>query len=158
MDLHLSGKTAVVTGASKGIGLAITSALVEEGATVVAGARSSGPDLPALENQGRVVFVPVDLTTPAGPIELVARAADLGGVDILINNAGAVTPRPGGFASVTDEDWDHSITITWMAAVRMTGAAMPQMTRPHSAQPFSVRASGGSGGMVCGRSRDMTKM
>ena len=95
MDLHLGGKVAIVTGASKGIGLAVTRALVEEGATVVAGARSSGPDLPALETQGRVVFVPVDLTRPAGPIELVARAADLGGVDILINNAGAVTPRPG---------------------------------------------------------------
>jgi NAD(P)-dependent dehydrogenase (short-subunit alcohol dehydrogenase family) len=34
------------------------------------------------------------------------------GVDILINNAGAVTPRPGGFARVTDEDWDHSIALT----------------------------------------------
>src|SRR6476659_2834873 len=105
MDLHLGGKIVVVTGASKGIGWAITRALVDEGATVVAGARSSGPDLLALENQGRVIFVPVDLTTPAGPIELVARAAALGGVDVLINNAGAVSPRPGGFASVTDEDW-----------------------------------------------------
>ena len=129
MDLHLGGKIAVVTGASQGIGWAITRALVDEGATVVAGARSSGPDLPALETGGRVVFVPVDLTTTAGPIELVARAADLGGVDILINNAGAVTPRPGGFTSVTDEDWDHSIALTLMAAVRTTRAALPQMTR-----------------------------
>ena len=42
--------------------------------------------------------------------------------------------------------------------MRTTDGTMPQMTRPHSAQPFSVRASGGSGGMVWGRSRDMTKM
>ena len=83
----------------------------------------------ALETDGRVVFVPVDLTTTEGPIELIARAADLGGVDILINNAGAVTPRPGGFTSVTDEDWGQSITLTLMAAVRTTRAALPQMTR-----------------------------
>ena len=129
MDLHLGGKIAVVTGASKGIGWAITRALVDEGATVVAGARSSGPDLSALESDGRVVFVPVDLTTTAGPIELITRAADLGGVDILINNAGAVTPRPAGFTSVTDEDWGQSIALTLMAAVRTTRAALPQMTR-----------------------------
>jgi len=86
-------------------------------------------DLPALEADRSVVFVPVDLTTTAGPNELIARAADLGGVDILINNAGAVTPRPGGFTSVTDEDWDHSIALTLMAAVRTTRAALPQMTR-----------------------------
>ena len=129
MDLHLGGKVAVVTGASKGIGLAVTRALVGEGVTVVAGARAAGPDLPALMADGRVVFVPVDLTTPAGPVELVAGAAALGGVDILINNAGAVTPRPDGFASVSDEDWDQSIALTLMAAVRTTRAALPEMTR-----------------------------
>ena len=79
MDLHLGGKIAIVTGASKGIGLAVTRALVEEGPRWLPEPAQSGPDLPALETQGHVVFVPVDLTTPAGPIELVARAADLGG-------------------------------------------------------------------------------
>lgn len=71
MDLDLDGKIAVVTGASKGIGLAVAEALTAEGVVVVAGARSPGTDLPALaerhENgspggtRGRVVFVPVDL-------------------------------------------------------------------------------------------------
>jgi NAD(P)-dependent dehydrogenase (short-subunit alcohol dehydrogenase family) len=129
MDLQLRGKIAVVTGASKGIGLAVTRALVAEGVQVVAGARSAGPDLPALEAEGQVVFVPVDLTTASGPRALVQRAAELGGVDILVNNAGAVRPRPAGFLSVTDEDWEASFTLTLMAAVRTTRAALPEMTR-----------------------------
>jgi NAD(P)-dependent dehydrogenase (short-subunit alcohol dehydrogenase family) len=129
MKLDLDGKIAVVTGASRGIGLAITEALVGEGVTVVAGARSAGPDLPALQAGGRVIFVPVDLAGPAGPIALVDQAAELGGIDVLVNNAGAVTPRPGGFGSVTDEDWERSITLTLMAAVRTARAALPQMAR-----------------------------
>jgi NAD(P)-dependent dehydrogenase (short-subunit alcohol dehydrogenase family) len=129
MDLQLSGKIAIVTGASRGIGLAVTTALVEEGVQVVAGARSRGPDLPDLQSGNRVVFVPVDLSTPAGPQALVDRAAALGGVDILVNNAGAVAPRPGGFLSVTDEDWEASLTLTLLAAVRTTRAALPQLTR-----------------------------
>ena len=129
MDLHLDGKIAVVTGASKGIGLAIARALVAEGVTVVAGARSAGPDLLGLEGPASVVFVPVDLTDPAAPGVLVAGAAELGGVDVLVNNAGAVHPRLGGFASVTDHDWEQSIVLTLMAAVRTTRAALAQLVR-----------------------------
>jgi NAD(P)-dependent dehydrogenase (short-subunit alcohol dehydrogenase family) len=91
VDLNLDGKIAVVTGASKGIGLAITQALVAEGVTVVAGARSPGVDLPAMTDDGHVVFVAVDLSEPAGPGAWVEQARRLGGVDILVNNAGAVT-------------------------------------------------------------------
>lgn len=127
MKLNLTDKIAVVTGASKGIGLAVTRALVAEGALVVAGARSPGPDLPTLEADGRVVYVAVDLSEPAGPVALVERARTLGGVDILVNNAGAVTPRPGGFTTVTDEAWSASIALTLMAAVRTTRAAIPHM-------------------------------
>ena len=47
----------------------------------------------------------------------------------MVNNAGAVTPRPDGFASVTDEDWERSITLTLMAAVRTTRAALPELAR-----------------------------
>jgi len=71
MDLHLSGKTALVTGASKGIGLAITKALVDAGAQVVAGSRTRGDRLPALEEAGQVSFVPVDLSKPGAAEELV---------------------------------------------------------------------------------------
>ena len=129
MDLHLQGKIAVVTGASKGIGLAATRALVAEGAHVVAGARSRGGDLASFEDADQVTFVAVDLSTPDGPLALVAAAAERGGVDILVNNAGGVSPRPGGFVSVSDEDWYASLTLGLMAAVRTTRAALPEMLR-----------------------------
>ena len=74
MDLGLSGKRAIVTGASKGIGLAITRALVEEGARVVAGARGTSEELQGLVESGAVQEVAVDLATADGPAQLVAKA------------------------------------------------------------------------------------
>lgn len=129
MDLDLAGKTAVVTGASKGIGLAVTTALVAEGAHVVAGSRTLTTELESLIPGGTVTFVPCDLATPTGPDALIAAAADLGGVDVLVNNAGSATPRIGGFASVTDDDWIATLTLNLMSAVRTTRAALPQLQR-----------------------------
>ena len=74
MDLHLSGRTAIVTGASRGIGLAITEALAEEGVTLVAAARQAGPDLTRLAQHRPVKPVPADLATPDGPARLVTEA------------------------------------------------------------------------------------
>ena len=132
MDLQLAGKLALVTGASKGIGLAVTAALVAEGAHVVAGSRTSSPELAELEAAGQVTFVAADLSTAEGPHALATAAGARGGIDILVNNAGAVSPRPGGFASVTDDDWLASWTLTLMAAVRTTRAALPLMSGPGS--------------------------
>lgn len=126
MDLQLTGTTAVVTGASKGIGLAITEALISEGAHVVAGARTRTDEIAALESDGDATFVPVDLSTPEGPQTLIEAAASRGGIDVLVNNAGAVTPRPNGFTSVTDDDWLASLTLTFLSAVRTCRAALPR--------------------------------
>ena len=127
MDLGLTGKRALVTGASKGIGLAVTRRLVDEGATVVAGSRQSSSELTALGQDGAVVHVPVDLSSDEGPGQLVAAALGGGPIDILVNNAGAVTPRMDGFMSVTDEQWWTTLTLTFMAAVRTTRAVLPHM-------------------------------
>jgi NAD(P)-dependent dehydrogenase (short-subunit alcohol dehydrogenase family) len=122
MDLNLQGKTAVVTGASKGIGLAIVRALVAEGVSVVAGARRSTPELEALEN---VTIVTVDLADVAGPAELVAAAGSR--VDILVNNVGLATARTGGFLAITEEQWAASLNLNFLAAVRATRAVLPGM-------------------------------
>jgi NAD(P)-dependent dehydrogenase (short-subunit alcohol dehydrogenase family) len=122
MDLGLSGKTAVVTGASKGIGLAVVRALVAEGAQVTAGARHFG-EMPA-----GVRTVTVDLGTPAGPASLVEDAVSAyGKLDLLINNVGAAHPRPGGFLSITDDDWLETLMLDLMSTVRATRAALPHL-------------------------------
>ncbi len=127
MDLELNGKVAVVTGASKGIGLAIATALAAEGAFVVAGARDATAELDELAASGRVRPVSVDLSTPQGPQALVDAAADLGRLDILVNNVGAVTPHPDGFLTITDDQWWASLTLNLLAAVRTTRSALPLM-------------------------------
>jgi len=98
VDLHLSDKVAIVTGASKGIGLAVTHAFFGEGARVVGGAREFG-DEPASDADNRIHRVSVDLSTADGPGLLVDSAVQrYGSVDILVNNVGATRPRLAGFS------------------------------------------------------------
>src|SRR5690348_12113860 len=128
MDLHLAGKVAVVTGASKGIGLAITRSLAAEGVRVVAGAMNGSAELDILADQKGVHPVLVDLTTPHGPATLIAEGLSrFDAIDILINNVGAVRPRLQGFLAVTDEDWNWAMTINFFAAVRTIRAALPHL-------------------------------
>ncbi len=126
MELNLQGRTAVVTGASKGIGLAVTTALAAEGARVVAGARTTG----ALAEIDNVHPVAVDLSDPAGPASLIDQAVEaFGGIDILVNNVGSVRPHPGGFTTITDEDWLSALTLNLLVAVRTTRAAVPHLIK-----------------------------
>ena len=128
MDLHLSDKIAVVTGASKGIGLSISQALAAEGVHVVAGARDFAASAPEDTARPSIHQVVVDLSTPEGPAQLLDEAiSQFGGLDILINNVGAVLPRLGGFLSLSDSDWLWGLNINFLAAVRTTRAALPHL-------------------------------
>ncbi len=127
MDLGLAGKVAIVTGASKGIGLAVTRGLVDEGAHVFAGARSSSPELVSMVNAGSVEMVELDLSNADAPAQLVALAGER--IDIVVNNVGAATPRTGGFLSITDDQWLATLNLDLMAAVRTTRSALPVMLR-----------------------------
>lgn len=93
MNTELQGRTAVVTGASKGIGLAIAEVLAGAGATVIAGSRTTTPGLDALVKQGNVTWVPVDLAEP-GAAQRLVEAAD-GRIDVLVNNVGSAPARMG---------------------------------------------------------------
>ena len=136
MGAELAGRTAVVTGASKGIGLAVVNALAASGARVVAGARRTSPELAELAKAGQVEAVEVDLASPAGPAHLVAAAGER--VDILVNNVGGAPARPGGFLSITDEDWLATLNLDLMAAVRATRSALPSMLAAKAGVIISV--------------------
>lgn len=127
MDSNLADKIAVVTGASKGIGLAISQTLAAAGAHVIAGARHNSTELEALEAAGSATFVAADLATVEGPRAVVDAAAQRGGIDILVNNAGAVTPRFDGLLSVTDDDWLAGLSVNFLSAVRTTREAIPHL-------------------------------
>ncbi|MFE2103430.1 MULTISPECIES: SDR family NAD(P)-dependent oxidoreductase [unclassified Streptomyces] len=127
MDLQLKNKVAVVTGASKGIGLAIADAFAREGAHVVAGSRSVTPELEELHENHGVTAVRVDLSTPDGPDTLVRLAADeYGRVDILVNNLGTATSRPS-FLDIDDAEWQRIFNVTLFSAVRASRAALPHL-------------------------------
>jgi NAD(P)-dependent dehydrogenase (short-subunit alcohol dehydrogenase family) len=125
MDINLAGRTAVVTGGSKGIGLAVVRQLAASGAKVITGAKTRSAEIDELTHEKRVIFSEVDLAGPGGPAKLVELAGDR--ADILVNNVGSARARPGGFLSVTDDDWAASLTLNLMAAVRATRAALPGM-------------------------------
>ncbi|GAA0424832.1 SDR family NAD(P)-dependent oxidoreductase [Streptomyces luteireticuli] len=126
MDLRLTGTTAVVTGASRGIGLAVTKALLAEGVRVVAGARTVGA---GLRDSGAIALT-ADLASPEGPAAFVERArAELGGIDLLVNNLGGGGDKehPATFLESTDEQWADMFGLNFFSMVRVTRAALPSL-------------------------------
>jgi NAD(P)-dependent dehydrogenase (short-subunit alcohol dehydrogenase family) len=124
MDLNLDGKVAVVTGAGAGIGLAVTKALADEGARVVAGSRTTE----SLDGLDRVIAVAADLSEPSAAAELVDGAvAEHGRLDVLVNNVGAVRLRLDGFLALTDEDFEWAMKLNFFIALRATRAALAHM-------------------------------
>ncbi len=158
MDLDLNGRVAVVTGASKGIGLAVTRTLLEEGALVVAASRSRSAELDELDAD--LLHVPANLMDPAAPAEVIARAVEtFGGLDILVNNAGG--PPPGtslprfGFLELSDDDWREMLEFNLLSAVRACRAAIPvllergggaivNISSVHGRQPSAVNVDYGA--------------
>lgn len=127
MNLNLEGKTALVTGASRGIGLAVVRKLAEEGARVMGVARTVTPEL----EDASALAVSADLSTPGGAEAAVKAAlAELGGIDILVNNVGAGDPdvmKLGGFLEIDDAQWRDLFNLNFFSAVWMSRAALPSL-------------------------------
>ena len=135
MDLELTDKVAVVTGANKGIGFAITRALLAEGAYVVAGSLTTEN----LEGLDRVIAVPVNLVAADGPALLVQRALDEHGrLDVLINNVGAVRVRVDGFLSTSDEEFEWAFQMNFFTGLRATRAALGPMLEQGSGSIVNI--------------------
>ncbi len=135
MNLGLEDKVAVVTGASKGIGLEVTRALAAEGAEVVAGART----IASLLHMERVSAVEVDLLAPGGSERLVGHAVEEHGrIDVLVNNVGGVRLRLDGFLQTNVADFEASMQLNFFAALRATRAAVTAMLPRHEGAIVNV--------------------
>jgi NAD(P)-dependent dehydrogenase (short-subunit alcohol dehydrogenase family) len=130
VELNLVGRRALVTGGSKGIGLAIAEELTAEGADVAICARNDTEVAAAaarLRAGGRTVHAQTTDVTDAQQVhDLVEQtAAALGGLDILVNNAGAA--HPGNFETLTDEDWRGDLDVKLFSQIRCTREALPHL-------------------------------
>jgi len=120
--LTLEGRRALITGGTMGAGAATVALFQELGARVLTTARRKPTNL------GGAAFVEADLTTAAG-IEAVVEAVhrDLGGLDILVNVLGGSSAPSGGFAALSDEEWDKEFNLNFFPAVRLDRALIPGM-------------------------------
>lgn len=128
MDLKLKDKLALVSGSTKGIGLAIVKALAGEGARVIVNGRSNSSIVEAVGSirsalpGAKLEGFAGDLATAAEAEELVRRFPR---VDILVNNLGIYEPRP--FGEISDEEWRRFFDVNVLSAVRLSRAYLPAM-------------------------------
>ena len=134
MDLELTGKVAIVTGSSKGLGFASARALAQEGCRVTICARGesrlteAAAELRQSAPQSQILAVSADLSTPLGVEQVVARTVEtFGGLDILVNNVGVA--RGSDIVATTDAEWQEAFDQTLFPAVRASRLAVPHMRR-----------------------------
>jgi 3-oxoacyl-[acyl-carrier protein] reductase len=146
MDLGLDGKGCVVTGASRGIGRAIARALAAEGAAVLL----VGRDAEALERGadecrgagGQAAIAALDVTAPDAAERAVADCERaFGGIDVLVNNAGASQARR--LEDLSDDDWRHQWELHVMAPMRLMRVAAPRMAERGAGRIVNVSSSSG---------------
>jgi 3-oxoacyl-[acyl-carrier protein] reductase len=132
MNLHLTDKVALVTGSSRGLGLASAQALAAEGARVCLCARGAegltgaAAEVRRVSSADRVISVAADLASDSGIREVIERTLDsFGGIDILVNNIGL--GRGAGLLETSDDEWQEAFDQTLYPAIRASRLAVPSM-------------------------------
>ena len=128
MNMQLEGRSALVTGASKGIGYAIAERLLEEGARVVITGRNADSldhAVSRLQSSGEVSALQSDLSTPEGAESVIRGVESLGFIDVLVNNVGCFEVRD--FFEIEDAGWESMFQLNVMSGVRLARALMPRM-------------------------------
>ena len=149
---RLAGKSAVITGGTRGIGYAIAAAFLAEGANVFvsgATANSVAAALQRLEGSGTCTGAAHDLATPDAPARLINDAVgEFGGIDIVINNAGIVTPADEW--QLTPAEWDRVMAVNTRAAFFATQAAARIMSDGGGGSVLNVASIAGQTGGIAG--------
>jgi NAD(P)-dependent dehydrogenase (short-subunit alcohol dehydrogenase family) len=115
MNLQMEGKTALVTGSTAGIGLAIATVLAKEGAAVIVNGRTPERVAQAVRTSGAADGIAADMGTEAGARAVIQRFPT---VDILVNNVGIFEPKP--FEQIPDDDWRRFFEVNVMSGVRLS--------------------------------------
>jgi 3-oxoacyl-[acyl-carrier protein] reductase len=139
VDLGLTGRTAIVCGASAGIGLAIAETLAAEGANVAMFARRRDVLQQEAERLGALA-VRGDVTNPADLKRLVDRTLEaFGGIDILVNNSGGPPRTPA--IGLTDEQVEDAVELLLLSAIRLTALCLPQLERSGRGRVINIESS-----------------
>ena len=139
MKLGLEGRTAIVCGASSGMGLAVAEALSEEGANVAMLARRRDVLRREAERLGALA-VRTDITVPADLRRAVAKTLDaFGAIDILVNNGGGPAPSPA--EGLSDEAIEEAVTLLLLSAVRLTNLCLPHLERSGRGRVVNIASS-----------------
>ncbi|MFG6149289.1 SDR family oxidoreductase [Halobacillus sp. B23F22_1] len=146
MDLHLQGKSVVVTAASKGLGKATALEFAKEGASVLISSRNeeelkrSKNDIIERTGNENVAYEVCDVTNPEHIKKLVQRAISWNGsVDVLINNAGG--PPAGTFEDFSDGDWQHAFELNLLSFTRTIREVLPSMKKQQSGHIVNIASS-----------------
>lgn len=146
MDLHLTGKSVIVTASSKGLGKATALEFAKEGAAVMISSRNESElekvvaEIKEESNNDKVHYAVCDVTKSGDVKNLIETTVGLyGKVDILINNSGG--PPAGGFEDFSDEDWQNAFELNLLSYIRLVRGVIPHMRKTGEGRIINIASS-----------------